>query len=290
MRLRSISQRTTFLLAASSLAIILAAESRAARADTITGFVFNNESYTQTSNAAPTSPTGYFFSIGATFTTPGSFTSASAAYPGPGSPLDLPPLSSTDFNYNSAQYATLTALHNDFPFGTYTITTVPTETSAISYTSDNFTTTIPYLTNLNSLSASNPTQPFTVDFNSFTKLPDASEGFTFFSIYDLTTSTPVLNDGFLDPSTVSALIPANTLVAGNQYAFELDFSNRFDFGLDPNNLTFSTLGFDVRTDGTFTLSPGVPEPSTWVMMLIGFAGLGFAGYSRSKKTLGAISA
>jgi len=28
---------------------------------------------------------------------------------------------------------------------------------------------------------------------------------------------------------------------------------------------------------------GVPEPSTWAMMLIGFAGLGFAGYRRSQK-------
>jgi PEP-CTERM motif len=29
--------------------------------------------------------------------------------------------------------------------------------------------------------------------------------------------------------------------------------------------------------------PPVPEPSTWVMMGIGFAALGFTGYSRSKK-------
>ncbi len=27
----------------------------------------------------------------------------------------------------------------------------------------------------------------------------------------------------------------------------------------------------------------VPEPSTWAMMLIGFAGLGFAGYRRAKR-------
>ena len=26
----------------------------------------------------------------------------------------------------------------------------------------------------------------------------------------------------------------------------------------------------------------VPEPSTWAMMLLGFAGLGFAGYRRAK--------
>jgi hypothetical protein len=39
--------------------------------------------------------------------------------------------------------------------------------------------------------------------------------------------------------------------------------------------------------GQFVFSPGitggVPEPSTWAMMLIGFAGLGFAAYRQSKK-------
>jgi hypothetical protein len=27
---------------------------------------------------------------------------------------------------------------------------------------------------------------------------------------------------------------------------------------------------------------GVPEPSTWAMLLLGFAGLGFIGYRRNK--------
>jgi PEP-CTERM motif len=31
-------------------------------------------------------------------------------------------------------------------------------------------------------------------------------------------------------------------------------------------------------------SSAVPEPSTWAMMLVGFAGLGFAGYRTSRKT------
>jgi hypothetical protein len=34
--------------------------------------------------------------------------------------------------------------------------------------------------------------------------------------------------------------------------------------------------------GIFTLT-AVPEPSTWAMMLLGFAGLGFAGYRRTRK-------
>jgi hypothetical protein len=29
---------------------------------------------------------------------------------------------------------------------------------------------------------------------------------------------------------------------------------------------------------------GVPEPSTWVMMTLGFAGLAFAGYRKSRKS------
>jgi hypothetical protein len=35
---------------------------------------------------------------------------------------------------------------------------------------------------------------------------------------------------------------------------------------------------------------GVPEPSTWAMMLLGFAGLGFLAHRRSKKTAGAFAA
>jgi hypothetical protein len=31
---------------------------------------------------------------------------------------------------------------------------------------------------------------------------------------------------------------------------------------------------------TFTPTPVIPEPSTWALMLLGFAGLGFAGYRR----------
>jgi PEP-CTERM motif len=59
-----------------------------------------------------------------------------------------------------------------------------------------------------------------------------------------------------------------------------------DFG--PNiDLTFHyTLVADGPGGFGFDLAIGgaVPEPSTWAMMLLGFAGLGFLGWRGSRKT------
>jgi PEP-CTERM motif len=42
---------------------------------------------------------------------------------------------------------------------------------------------------------------------------------------------------------------------------------------------------DFGSSATFTLASGaVPEPSTWAMLLLGFAGLGFAGWRRVRQT------
>jgi PEP-CTERM motif len=52
-------------------------------------------------------------------------------------------------------------------------------------------------------------------------------------------------------------------------------------------VTTTPPGIGVRDVGqtfTFTLVPGaVPEPSTWAMMLLGFAGLGYAGYRKAQQ-------
>jgi hypothetical protein len=45
--------------------------------------------------------------------------------------------------------------------------------------------------------------------------------------------------------------------------------------------TYNPLYTDVYIDGV----SGVPEPSTWAMMLIGFAGLGFASHRRTRKPI-----
>ena len=41
---------------------------------------------------------------------------------------------------------------------------------------------------------------------------------------------------------------------------------------------------DVVIDETSPPPTAVPEPSTWAMMVVGFAGLGFAGYRASRRT------
>jgi PEP-CTERM motif len=56
-----------------------------------------------------------------------------------------------------------------------------------------------------------------------------------------------------------------------QYSY--DNSNSFQYWSD--NLTLLPT--------TVTLTDGVPEPSTWAMMILGFAGIGFMTYRRKSK-------
>jgi hypothetical protein len=44
----------------------------------------------------------------------------------------------------------------------------------------------------------------------------------------------------------------------------------------------NTAFVNVQPDGPVA---GVPEPSTWAMLLLGFAGIGYAGFRRSKSTI-----
>lgn len=48
-------------------------------------------------------------------------------------------------------------------------------------------------------------------------------------------------------------------------------------------------GYPIQESGNLTVS-AVPEPSTWAMLLLGFAGLGFAGYRRAKSGISAFAA
>jgi hypothetical protein len=123
-------------------------------------------------------------------------------------------------------------------------------------------------------------------------LPDYANGYPTANILDIAFSSPV----------TSVLFTFNNYGGGNG-------SNYHAFGPGASLISFGDLssvnGFTVvsvggsgttdlqlsnGSDGSYSWIFGVgslsysavPETSTWVMMLAGFAGLGFAGYRRSK--------
>ncbi len=84
-----------------------------------------------------------------------------------------------------------------------------------------------------------------------------------------------------DLSYIESNVPYATYFAGG---FQLsDTGDQGQF--------LSQSQFSPSPPGSGTLTPfSTPEPSTWAMMLLGFAGLGFAGYRKAKTTRTALSA
>jgi PEP-CTERM motif len=80
---------------------------------------------------------------------------------------------------------------------------------------------------------------------------------------------------------VTGDIPKITISTFFDYFF-FDTSNPY---FQPDLLPGKTfVDLEITTDG-FSFAAAVPEPSTWVILLIGFAGLGFAGHRRAPATL-----
>jgi hypothetical protein len=84
--------------------------------------------------------------------------------------------------------------------------------------------------------------------------------------------------------------------SGNQYELQIQGGSLSIVPIVNGNPGFNSLvnGFvqgPLFNVQPFTpVAPGVPEPSTWAMMLIGFAGLGFAARWRSRKSVRAFAA
>lgn len=219
--------------------------------DQISPYIFANTVFNQTSGTAPLVPWFYFFSIGATFSTAGDYSAASANYPGPGSPQTLALIAPMTFDFGSSEFTLLSTMQAAYPFGTYTVTGVGNQIgsiSSVSYQTNYFTSTVPFVTNYGNLNGFNPANDFTVQYNSFTPDAHVTTGFTFLTIWNANTHQVVFHDDFQSPSSTTALIAANTLSPNTNYTFELDFSDRLTVGS-------STQGFDVRTDGSFTTGP-----------------------------------
>jgi uncharacterized protein (TIGR03118 family) len=86
-----------------------------------------------------------------------------------------------------------------------------------------------------------------------------------------------------DPITgaFQGTIPIDTGAAGPGGLWSLNFGSGGNNG-DPNTLFF-TDGINGERDGLFGSIRAVPEPSTWAMLILGFAGIGLIAYLRKNK-------
>jgi len=231
------------------------------------------EGFNQTSDSPPTSPpqSGVELEIKAGNSIPGDYATASVSYPGPGSPQNLPPLGTPPaaFYFQSAEYLSLSDLHQDYPFGNYTITagggSAGTSTVIIPYTADDFSN-VPYVTNFSNLAGLNPTLSFTVKYNAFMPNPAASLADTQFFIVDPSTGLEAFSEfEGSPPFSADATIPADTLTPDTQYFSDLIFSNYVVN--DGNNQEI----FTIDTFQNFMTSPasGIPVPEPASLLLLG---------------------
>ena len=87
--------------------------------------------------------------------------------------------------------------------------------------------------------------------------------------------------------TFDAADPSDTRFDDYQSSFYFDgdpFVVRVQDVMAPSPLDVLSI-FDTSVSGATASIGLVPEPSTWAMLLIGFGGLGLAGYRRTKKRL-----
>ncbi|WP_027516236.1 PEPxxWA-CTERM sorting domain-containing protein [Bradyrhizobium sp. WSM1417] len=76
--------------------------------------------------------------------------------------------------------------------------------------------------------------------------------------------------------------PQSMAFPGGQYTLTLD-----------DVLLGTTIRYRTETDhlhGTFSINSAVPEPATWAMMVLGFAGLGFMAYRRRNQSSARLAA
>lgn len=262
-----------FTKIAAALLLVIAADNPA-RATISFVDMFRNNNYVQTGDGAAAYDASFLtlnvFSSGGN-----EFASVQAIYPGPASPVPLTQNAPTIYGYSTSFLASQAAMDAAYPTGIYQFNTTgaggPLSTS-FAYTANAFPQTVPFLagTNYSSLQGMNVTSPFTFQLSPFTPggLPDNK--FLFLTVFETVSGNVAYDFAFQPFTTTSLTLPANTLISGMNYTYQLIFSDRLT-AASPGADFPAQIGFDKRTVGSF--STATPEPCAGVLMLAGSAAL-----------------
>lgn len=171
------------------------------------------------------------------------------------------------------------------PFGTFTVNlsnsaTFATGSATLSYTSDHYPAAPPQVGNYAALQHFDPTKDNSLVLTSGFSVPgDATDASTTFYIYDEATLDRLLQYSLAPGATVFD-VPANTANLGEKigYYFESDI----DYDTTAGGVLDVNVYRDITT-GEINAASAVPEPSTWAMMLVGFAGVAAASARRARR-------
>jgi hypothetical protein len=274
------------------LAIWAAAGASDARADISFVDMFRSEFLTQTSDGNSLTTQGFRFDSHLFSTGANDFSTVQLTVPGSATPLNMSQTNPTTFAFGSSLFATQALLDAAFPTGTYQFNASGASGSTSTnfmYTTDAYPQSLPFLTGttFSQLQGVNPAAPFTFQFSPFIVNPGATTSFLFLTVFDRTTNTLAFDGGFLPSTTTSLVLPANTLVPGHDYTYELIFSDRVDIPKGPNAVFDTQFGFDLRTSGSFATAT-VPEPSSLLLLVQAGVGAGCLtlGRLRSRRLRG----
>lgn len=261
----------------------LVAGAGVARAQVTEADVGVNKTFEQTLGGVDS--TGGFFSGRAFVNSASDFAGGTLTYGGSGSPQTLSYVPADGAWEYAIGHASFSDLQTAFPTGGYrfdlTGGAMGPATVALNYDGDAYSNVPEFsAASFAALQALNSDDPITLDFNAMDVSPNATPGANtiVFSITDSSNAT-VFNEAF-SPTDTSVTLPAFLLSPRQSYSFDLLFDDRItanDGGI------LLTQFYDTHTDGSIFTTAAIPEPSTWAMLLIGFAGLGFGGYRKARK-------
>jgi hypothetical protein len=94
--------------------------------------------------------------------------------------------------------------------------------------------------------------------------------------------TPYLSIDFQSSASDLILVFNPTITQFFTQSLPVDGIPSFHQSIWVCNTASCNAGLFDSTFASGTVTPSIPEPSTWAMMLLGFAGLGYAGYRASR--------